>query len=162
MGVGSRWQQHNLTKPFSSVFQTLKSIIKIHFFHFQCFCIHKYYYVPWSQLPCLSLRNVSCPSKNALCVCACLLSHFSCVRFFATPWAAAHRSLLSMGFSSQEYWSGFHALLQGLFQTQGSNPSLLCLLHWQMGSLPLAPPGKPLKMHYSAFQKFKIEICHIM
>ena len=28
-------------------------------------------------------------------------------------------------------------------QTQGSNPYLLCLLHWQAGSLPLAPPGKP-------------------
>ena len=39
---------------------------------------------------------------------------------------------------------GCHALLQGIFQTQGSNPSLLCLLHWQSASLPLAPPGKPL------------------
>ena len=38
---------------------------------------------------------------------------------------------------------GCHALLQGIFQTQGSNPSLLCLLHWQMCSPPLAPPGKP-------------------
>ena len=27
--------------------------------------------------------------------------------------------------------------------TQGSNPSLLSLLHEQVGSLPLAPPGKP-------------------
>ena len=27
--------------------------------------------------------------------------------------------------------------------TQGSNPHLLHLLHWQAGSLPLAPPGKP-------------------
>ena len=35
------------------------------------------------------------------------------------------------------------ALLQGIFLTQGSNLSLLCLLHWQAGSLPLAPPGKP-------------------
>ena len=35
---------------------------------------------------------------------------------------------------------GCHALLQGIFQTQGSNPSLLCLLHWQAGSLPLVPP----------------------
>ena len=34
-------------------------------------------------------------------------------------------------------------LLQGIFPTQGSNPQLLCLLHWQGGSLPLAPPGKP-------------------
>ena len=36
-----------------------------------------------------------------------------------------------------------HALLQGIFLTQGSNPCLLCLLHWQAGPLPLAPPGKP-------------------
>ena len=28
---------------------------------------------------------------------------------------------------------GCHALLQGIFLTQGSNPSLLCLLHWQAG-----------------------------
>ena len=32
---------------------------------------------------------------------------------------------------------------RGLFPTQGANPWLLCLLHWQAGSLPLAPPGKP-------------------
>ena len=36
-----------------------------------------------------------------------------------------------------------HVLLQGIFLTQGSNPHLLCLLYWQTGSLPLAPPGKP-------------------
>ena len=35
------------------------------------------------------------------------------------------------------------ALLQGIFPTQGLNPHLLCLLHWQECSLPLAPPGKP-------------------
>ena len=43
----------------------------------------------------------------------------------------------------RETEAGCHALLQGIFLTQGSNPCLLCLLHWQMGSLPLAPPGKP-------------------
>ena len=32
---------------------------------------------------------------------------------------------------------GCHALLQGIFLTQGSNLHLLHLLHWQ------APPGKP-------------------
>ena len=37
----------------------------------------------------------------------------------------------------------FHALLQEIFPTEGSNPRLLCLLHWQAGSLPLVPPGKP-------------------
>ena len=40
---------------------------------------------------------------------------------------------------------GCHALLQGIFTTQVSNPCLLCLLHWQVGSLPLMPPGKPRK-----------------
>ena len=38
---------------------------------------------------------------------------------------------------------GCYFLLQGIFLTQGSNPHLLCLLHWQVGSLPLAAPGKP-------------------
>ena len=38
---------------------------------------------------------------------------------------------------------GCHALLQGIFPTQGSGPSLSCLLLWQAGSLPLVPPGKP-------------------
>ena len=38
---------------------------------------------------------------------------------------------------------GSHALLQGIFPTQRSNSHLLCLLHWQAGSSPLAPPGKP-------------------
>ena len=37
---------------------------------------------------------------------------------------------------------GCHFLLQGIFPTQGSNPSFLCLLHWQADSLPLAPPRK--------------------
>ena len=44
---------------------------------------------------------------------------------------------------------GCQALLQGIFPTQGSNLQLLCLLHWQVGSLPLAPPGKPLRKNRS-------------
>ena len=35
---------------------------------------------------------------------------------------------------------GCHFLLQGIFPTKGLNQHLL---HWQAGSLPLAPPGKP-------------------
>jgi len=37
-----------------------------------------------------------------------------------------------MTFSRQKYWSGCHALFQGIFLTQGLNPGLLCLLHWQI------------------------------
>ena len=36
----------------------------------------------------------------------CMLSHFSCVRLFATLWTVARQAPLSMGFSRQEYWSG--------------------------------------------------------
>ena len=39
-------------------------------------------------------------------------------------------------------------LLQVIFLTQGSNPPLSCLLHWQMSSLPLVPPGKPTFKQY--------------
>ena len=33
---------------------------------------------------------------------------------------------------------------RGIFLTQASIPHLLCLLHWQVDSLPLVPLGKPL------------------
>ena len=42
------------------------------------------------------------------------------------------------GFPHKNTEMGCHALLQGIFPTQGSNPHLLCLLHWQVGSLPLS------------------------
>ena len=49
-------------------------------------------------------------------------------------------------------WVGYHFLLQGIFLIHGSNPCLLCLLHWQADSLPLShwrsPPtcdGFPVK-----------------
>ena len=60
------------------------------------------------------------------------------VLIFVTPWTASHQSPLTMGFLRQEYWSGCHFLLQGIFPTQGSFPHLLCLLYWQVDSLPLA------------------------
>ena len=37
----------------------------------------------------------------------------------------------------------------GICLTQGSNPRLQSLLHWQAGSLPLAPPGKPMRKNSS-------------
>ena len=43
---------------------------------------------------------------------------------------------------------GCHFLLWGIFPTQGLNPCLLRLLHWQVGSSLLVPPGKPLLLLY--------------
>ena len=69
---------------------------------------------------------------------ASLLSH---VRLFAATWKAARQAPLSMGFSSKNTGVCCHALLQGIFLTQGWNPCLLNLLHWQVSSLPLHHQG---------------------
>ena len=41
-----------------------------------------------------------------------------------------------------------YALFQGIFPIQGLNPPL-CFLHWQAGSLPLAPPGEAQYAEYT-------------
>ena len=55
-------------------------------------------------------RTWFCKEKQAILethfMYVCLLSRFSHVWLFATPWIAAHEGPLSMGFSKQEYWSG--------------------------------------------------------
>ena len=56
----------------------------------------------------------------------------------------AGRLLCPWDFPAKNTGVGCHFLLQRIFPTKGSNPCLLCLLHWQTGSLPLVPPGKPL------------------
>ena len=66
-------------------------------------------------------------------LCAQLLS---CVRLFVTPWTVALQAPLSMNFPGKNTGVGCHFLLQGIFLTQGLNPCLLCLLHWQVDSLP--------------------------
>ena len=39
-------------------------------------------------------------------LCYAMLSRFSRVRLFGTPWTAAHQAPLSLGLSRQEHWSG--------------------------------------------------------
>ena len=70
-----------------------------------------------------------------------VLSHFSRVRLFVMLWIVACQAPLSMGFFRQEYWSELPCPPPGIFQTQGWNPPLLCLLPRQVGSVPLVPPG---------------------
>ena len=62
-----------------------------------------------------------------------------------------------MGFFHENTGVGCYAFLQGIFPTQGSNPSLLHLLHRQVDSLQLTPPGKPLRMS-TEFRLYKLEI----
>ena len=71
----------------------------------------------------------------------CMLSH-SIVSNSMTPWPA--RLLCPWNFLGKSTEVGCHFLLQGIFLTQGSNPCLLHLLHWQT-FFTTVPPGKPQK-----------------
>ena len=62
-----------------------------------------------------------------------------------TLWTVARQAPLSMEDSPSK--STGVGCLPRIFPTQGSNQCLLGLLHWQAGSLPLAPPGKPVQTH---------------
>ena len=62
-------------------------------------------------------------------------------QLFATLWTKPTRLLGPLDSVGKNTGVGCCALLQGIFPTQGSNPRLLYLLHWQVGSLLLVPPG---------------------
>ena len=79
-----------------------------------------------------------------LLLCASVLSHFSRVRLSPTLWTVGRQAPLSVGFSRQEYWSGLPCPPPGDLPGPGINPSLLPLLHWQVGSSSLVPAGKLL------------------
>ena len=49
----------------------------------------------------MSIKLCACGLANLLQLCATLCD----------PWTVAHQAPLSMGFSRQEYWNCFHALL---------------------------------------------------
>ena len=55
----------------------------------------------------------------------CVLSCFSRVRLFVTPWTVAHQAPLSVGFSRQEYWSGLPFPSPGNLPNPESEPASL-------------------------------------
>ena len=83
-----------------------------------------------------------CPT---LIVSNCLWPH----GLFVTPSPARLHCLWD--FWGKNTGVGSHAFLQGIFSTQGLNPCLLSLLHWQAESLPLNHLETP--HHYR--QKYK-------
>ena len=96
----------------------------------------------------VSLGNTS---HSRRCVCA--LSHFSCVQLFVTLWTIVHQAH-SQDSPGKNTGMGCHALLQGIFSTQESNPHLLRLLHCRQILHPLSHLGSPLK---SAGTEYKPE-----
>ena len=64
---------------------------------------------------------------------------------FVTSRTVAHQAPGSTGSSRQEHWSGLPCPPPGDLPDAGIESTSLCLLLWQMDSLPLAPPAKPNK-----------------
>ena len=83
-----------------------------------------------------------------------VLSCFSRVWLFATPWTVACQAPLSMGSPGKNTGVCCHSLLQGIFPTQGSNLNLphcgkiLCCLSHQGSAASKLPPIKLYFMFY--------------
>ena len=60
-----------------------------------------------------------------------MLSHFNHVQLLVTLWTVAHQAPWDS--PGENTGVGCHALLKGIFLTQGLNPNLACptlVLHW--------------------------------
>ena len=69
-----------------------------------------------------------------------MLSYFSHVQLFAMLWTVVHQAPLCMGFSRQEYWSGWPCPPLRNLPDPGMEPRSPAL---QADSLLSEPPGKP-------------------
>ena len=82
----------------------------------------------------------------------CVLSCFSRIQLFVTPWTIARQTPLSMGFSRQEYWSGLPFPPTGDLPHPGMEPAAPLPLALQVNSLLLSHQGIPLTcLHVCTF-----------
>ena len=96
----------------------------------------------WTRLKRLS--SSSSQMESCLCVCVCAKLLQLCLTLCnPMDYRPSWQLLCPWGSPGKNTGVGCHALLQGILLTQGLNPCLLCPLHWQVGSLPLEPAGKP-------------------
>ena len=85
--------------------------------------------VYWLTQPLSSEYRCGCAKSSQLCPAVCDPIYCSPL----CPWDSPGKNT----------GVGCHVLLQGIFPTQGWNQRLLTFnLHWQVGSLPRAPPEK--------------------
>ena len=84
-----------------------------------------------------------------------MLSHFSCVQFFALPWTVP-RLLCLWYFPGKSTGVGCHFLLQGIFMAQGLNPGLL---HCRQTLYPLSHQGSPIlaMLLYNSLNRLQVK-----
>ena len=86
---------------------------------------------------------------------ACLPRQFSRVRLFATLWTVACQSLLSMGILQAIILEWVAMLSSKGSSWPWHHSHVFCLLHWQVGSLSLVPPGKSPEQYFSSYLSLK-------
>ena len=74
---------------------------------------------------------------QVISISACVLSWFSHVQLFVTPWTVALQALLSVEFSRQEYWSGLPCPPPSQLSCQ------TCIFLWPADALPRSHLGSP-------------------
>ena len=82
----------------------------------------------------------------------CVLSWFSHVQLFATPWTAAHQVSMSMESSRQEYWSGLPCPPPGDLSDPSLEPISPASPALQTDTFTTEPPGSPyspIRVHNS-------------
>ena len=96
----------------------------------------------------LSWRGSGACGRRAPCApCVCakyMLSSFSRVRLFVTPWTVAHQAPLSMGFSRQGYWRGLPCPPPGDLPNPGTEPASLASPALAGGFLTTSAPLEAL------------------
>ena len=99
----------------------------------------------WIDLEIVILSEVSQTEKEKYCIILHMCAYAKLLHWCLTLCNPMVCSPPSSSWDSpgKSTRVGCHALLQGIFLTQGSNLYLLPLLYWLGGSLPLAPAGKP-------------------
>ena len=93
---------------------------------------------------CNTSRSPHSSASISKFVHACMPSHFSHVRLSVIIWAVAWQAPWPWDSSNKNTGVGCHALLQGIFPTQGSNLRLPASPALQKDSLPTEPPSKSI------------------
>ena len=86
-------------------------------------CLLNVFFI-WRDAFCILFEMILLLYAHSI-MCACMLSHFSLIWFFATPWTVALQVPPSMGFSRQEYWSGLPCPPPGDLPDPGIEPTSL-------------------------------------
>ena len=105
--------------------------------------------------------EINSKAKSSARENAYVLSPFSCIWLFVTPWTVACQAPLSMAFPRQEYSSGLPFLSPGDLPDPGIEPMSLKSLYWHVDSLPPALPEKPQQERCSTKVEFSAWIANL-